>query len=109
IIIPEYYGNALGIELAVVGITFTLVRILDLVIDPMIGAWMDRTRSRIGRFKPWLLAGAPLLMAGTALLFFARPGVGPLWLVLALILTYTAWSIVQLAQLALGAGLAESY
>lgn len=109
VIIPEYYGNALGLELALVGAIFTLVRVLDIIIDPLLGAWMDRTRTRIGRFKPWLLAGAPLLMAGTGLLFFGWPGVGGVYLTIALSLTYLAWSIVQLAQLSLGAGLADSY
>jgi hypothetical protein len=48
------------VGLAAVGWAFGLVRIFDLWFDPLLGLAMDRTRTRLGRFRPWFLAGAPL-------------------------------------------------
>lgn len=107
--VPERYANALGMHLATVGVIFMVVRLIDIAFDPIIGALMDRTRSRWGRFRPWIAAGAPVVMIGTAMLFFARPGVGPLYLLVALLITYAGYSMVTLAQLALAASMSTSY
>lgn len=106
--LPEHYSSALGLDLAIVGAVFTAIRILDVVCDPLIGGWMDRTRSRFGRYKLWLAIGAPLIMIGVAMLFMARPGVGPAYLATFLIVAYAGWSIVSVSQLALAANLSSS-
>lgn len=103
--LPEYYSNALGLDLAGVGMIVMAGRIFDIILDPFLGGLMDRTRSRWGRFKPWLFVGAPLLILSTAMLFFARPGVGLLYLGVWLFLVYVGWSILSLVQLAMAAGL----
>jgi Na+/melibiose symporter-like transporter len=107
--IPESFGNALGLNLAVVGAVFMAVRIFDNVLDPALGLMMDATDTRLGRFRPWLVAGVPVFIAGTAMLFMARAGVGPLYLVAGLILAYAGWSILSLAQLSIAAGLVRGY
>jgi Na+/melibiose symporter-like transporter len=65
IYLPEYYAHTLGLNLALVGVIFTFVRLGDLVFDPFIGGLMDRTHTPLGHFRPWLLLGAPLVMGGT--------------------------------------------
>lgn len=109
VMIPEHYATVLGLPLAVIGLIFTGVRIFDIVIDPLLGAAMDRTRSRWGRYRPWLIFGAPALMLAVYMLFMAKPGVGPLYLLLTLTAAFLGWSILSLAQLALASGLAASY
>jgi GPH family glycoside/pentoside/hexuronide:cation symporter len=54
--LPEYYVSELGLSLSVVGAAFLLVRVADIILDPILGGMMDRTRTRIGRFRPWLAA-----------------------------------------------------
>src|ERR1700761_8839238 len=76
VFLPEYYSNDLGLPLASVGAAFGLVRFLDIGIDPLLGGLMDRTQTRFGRFKPWMAAGAPVLIAAIFMLFMARRGVG---------------------------------
>jgi glycoside/pentoside/hexuronide:cation symporter, GPH family len=107
--LPKFYADDLGLDLAAVGAAFMLVRLLDIGLDPVLGALMDRTRSRWGRFKPWLACSAPILMASTAMLFFARPGVGVSWLILGLLLGYGGWSMAVLAQTSWGAVLSTDY
>ena len=50
--------------LAVIGVMLTLFGIFDAIIDPFVGAVVDNTKTRWGKFKPWIFIG----MIGTALL-----------------------------------------
>jgi len=45
-------------------------RALDAVLDPLVGYWSDRSQSRWGRRRPFILAGAPVFMASFAALWF---------------------------------------
>jgi Na+/melibiose symporter-like transporter len=109
IYLPEFFSNALGIDLALVGLMFTLVRVADLAFDPLLGGLMDRTTTRFGQFRPWLVIGVPVVMIGTMMLFMAEPGAGPLRLSLGLALAYAGYSIVNLAQMGLGTDLTANY
>jgi Na+/melibiose symporter-like transporter len=107
--LPEYYSNALGLPLAAVGAAFMGVRLLDILFDPFIGGVMDRTRTRWGRFRPWLALGAPPLMLATYMLFMAERGVGPGYLWLWLIVAYAGLSICVLSHTAWAAVLSGDY
>lgn len=109
IYLPPHLATQLGVPLAVVGGVWATVRLIDIGVDPFLGMLMDRTRTRIGRYRPWMLLGAPLLMLGVALLFFAPVGIGKLYLVASLLVLYAALSIVALSHPAWGATLARSY
>jgi Na+/melibiose symporter-like transporter len=62
--IPAHYAGELGLPLATVGTILMLARLSDVITDPLIGGLSDHTRSRIGRRRPWLLLGTPLMMLG---------------------------------------------
>ncbi len=49
------YGYFFGLAPALVGVLLLSVRVIDAVTDPIMGAMADRTRSKYGRFRPWLL------------------------------------------------------
>lgn len=107
--LPEYFVSELGLSLSMVGAAFLLVRLADIVLDPILGGLMDRTRSRWGRFRPWMAAGAPLLMASSYALFMAKPGVGPIYLWAWLVVCYVGFSMAVLAQTAWAAVLSSDY
>ncbi|HUO20888.1 MAG TPA: MFS transporter [Caulobacteraceae bacterium] len=109
VLLPAYFAQDLGLELSVVGLVFTAVRLADIGLDPLLGLIMDRTRSRWGRFRPWMAIGAPIMMLAVALLFFARRGVGPLYLAVGVGTAYFGWSICVLAQSAWGALLSPAF
>ncbi len=50
-----FYTDVYGITAAAAGTLMLVVRIFDAVTDPMMGAIADRTRSRHGRYRPWML------------------------------------------------------
>lgn len=53
-----FYTDIFGLPAAVVGTMFLITRIWDAVNDPIFGAIADRTHSRWGKFRPYLLWGA---------------------------------------------------
>src|SRR5579872_1385987 len=69
-LLPTYYVSQLGLTLSAVGVAFMAVRLVDIGLDPVLGLLMDRTRTRFGRFRPWLAAGTPLMMLSVVWLFF---------------------------------------
>ncbi|MGY0564536.1 MAG: MFS transporter, partial [Paraglaciecola chathamensis] len=50
-----FYTDIFGISPAVVGTLFLVVRIFDAVTDPLMGAMTDRTKTKYGKFRPYLL------------------------------------------------------
>jgi GPH family glycoside/pentoside/hexuronide:cation symporter len=53
-----YYTDVFGLEAAAVGTMFLVIRIFDAVMDPLVGMIADRTNSRWGKFRPYILWGA---------------------------------------------------
>jgi len=54
----RFYTDTVGISAAAVGTMFLVLRLLDAFFDPVIGALADRTNTRWGKFRPWILATA---------------------------------------------------
>jgi len=107
--LPRYFAASVGLEVAVVGLAFGLVRLIDIPIDAGIGVIMDRTRTAFGRYRIWMLAGVPVLMMGFYMLLNAPQGVGLGYLVGWLLVMYLGYSGVYLSHLAWGARLAPTY
>jgi Na+/melibiose symporter-like transporter len=105
----HYYTSHLGLALAVVGPTFGLVRLIDIAFDPAIGIAIDATRTRFGRFRPWLLASVPVLMVSVYMIFMAPVGATPLYLLVWLLVLYAGYSMVILGQSAWAVALAPRY
>lgn len=53
-----YYTDIVGLPAAAVGTMFLVTRIIDTVTDPIMGAIADRTVTRWGKFRVYLLMGA---------------------------------------------------
>jgi len=109
IYLPRYFASHLGVGLAVVAGAFTLVRLIDIPVDPILGVFMDRTRTPLGRYRLWLLVGAPILMLAIYQLFMAKAGIGETYIVVWLLVLYLGTSISGLAQGAWSAMLATDY
>ncbi len=67
------YGIILGLDPALIGLVFALMRIYDGITDPLVGWLSDNTRSRWGRRRPWIFIGAILGGVMFMLLWQARP------------------------------------
>jgi glycoside/pentoside/hexuronide:cation symporter, GPH family len=59
-----FYVDILGLDVRAFGTVMTLYAVLDAVDNPVLGHLSDRTRTRWGRRRPWLVVGAVILTAG---------------------------------------------
>lgn len=107
--LPPYYSQQVGIHLALVGTAFMVSRIWNAVIDPLIGIASDRTRSRIGRRRPYVLGGSALALVMTPFVFMPPQGVGPVYLFAVLFVFYLGLSMLSTPLYAWAGDLSSSY
>ncbi len=66
-----YYANGvLGLLLMFATTMVTAMRLFDAVTDPIIGALIDRTSSKFGKFRPYMVLGNVIMIAASLLMFF---------------------------------------
>lgn len=107
--LPEFYASHVGVPLAAVSLIFLIVRLADIVIDPLLGVVIDRTSTRWGRYRVWMAVGAPILMGSVAMLFFVGQGAGATHLAVWLVVMYLGYSISLLSQMSWAAVLSSDY
>ncbi|GEP89836.1 glycoside/pentoside/hexuronide:cation symporter, GPH family [Chitinophaga terrae (ex Kim and Jung 2007)] len=71
-----FYTDIMGLAASAVGTLFLVTRIWDTLFDPVVGVLADRTTSRYGRFRPYLLYLA-IPFGLTGILTFTVPSLGP--------------------------------
>jgi GPH family glycoside/pentoside/hexuronide:cation symporter len=64
-----YYTDVVGIPAGKTSVIFMATKVFDAVTDYLVGRWIDRTNTRMGRNRPWMLAGIPVLALGLILVF----------------------------------------
>ena len=91
------FGNAvLGIAMVFASAMVTGMRVFDAVTDPIIGALMDKTNGRFGKFRPFMVLGNLIMAVSVLILYLATPLIPAtmLWLrYTAFILLYAVWVI----------------
>jgi len=91
-----YYTDVFGLAPAAVGTMFLLARFWDAVNDPMMGVIADRTNTRSGKYRPYLLwVAIPYGVLGY--LIFANPDLGPNGKLVYAYVTYIAMMMVYTA------------
>jgi hypothetical protein len=68
-----FYTDVFGISMGAVATLMLVSRFWDAINDPIIGTLTDKTHTRWGRFRPWLLFGAPITALVLILTFWAHP------------------------------------
>ncbi|HZZ36628.1 MAG TPA: MFS transporter [Caulobacteraceae bacterium] len=84
IVIPTYYAAHTSVTLLQIGAATSFSRLFDAFTDPLIGFLSDRSKSRFGKRKPWVLGGA--LICSVSIFFLFRPPAE------ATIVYYAVWS-----------------
>ena len=107
--LTPYYGGELGISLSMIGVVLMLTRATDVLIDPFIGAWSDRTPARWGRRGLWIAIGLPVMAVSTVAVFdpFAQPSA--LYLFCSVAVLYLGWTLINIPVSAWAAEISEDY
>jgi GPH family glycoside/pentoside/hexuronide:cation symporter len=109
IYLMKFATDELLVPASAMGMIFGLSRIWDAVTDPLAGYWSDRTRSTLGRRRPWILAS--IVPIGLAFFMIWNPPAGLeggeliAWMAAGVFLFYTAMTIVIVPHTSLGAEL----
>ncbi len=108
-----YLTGVLGIDALRAGQIIFVVRLYDLVTDPLMGYISDRTVSKRGRRRPWLLLGA-LACTGSFILLFNLPSYDNqsttvVAVTLVLLLYATAYTVFNVPHLAMPAEMTDEY
>lgn len=109
IYLPSFYADTLGLGLAATGAIMLVARCFDALTDPIAGLLSDRTNSRLGPRKPWIVAGAILAAIGLLLVVNPPENPGSAYLLASMILLYTGWTAVMVPYTAWAAELSTDY
>ena len=111
--IMKYATDILLIAPAVMGAIYSLSRVWDAVSDPLIGYMSDRTTSRLGRRRTWILISTLPIAAGFYMVFAPPAGLSDeglaWWMGVAVIGFYSAMTLFYVPHLSLGAELSQDY
>lgn len=93
-IMSIYFIAYVGISAAFVGIMFLAVRVFDAINDPIMGWISDNTKSRWGKFRPWILVGT-ILNAIVLLFVFYKPdlAVDSISMLIYITVFYMLWGV----------------
>lgn len=97
VFLPMFYTNVFGISAAAFGTMILVTRIIDAVTDPVMGVIADGTKSRWGKYRPYLIFfGLPLTIGGV--LSFTTPDFSSTW---KLVYAYISYSLLMILYTAI--------
>ena len=106
--LPRHYVG-LGVSFVAVALAITVVRIVDVCFDPVVAVMMDRTKTPIGRYRPWLVLGVPFILLGVFKAMMPAGHVDQVYMIIWLIVSYAGLSMVTVGQSAWSAVVATAY
>jgi GPH family glycoside/pentoside/hexuronide:cation symporter len=104
-LLPLFYTDVFGISAAAMGTMFLLVRVLDAIIDPIMGTICDHTNTRWGKFRPYLV-WVPIPFAVLCVVSFTTPALSDSGKLVYAYITYgllmVAYTAINIPYCALG-------
>ncbi len=88
-----YFQDVLGVSAVAVGIILLAARIFDAFNDPIMGVIVAKTKTRLGKFRPWLLIGTLTNAVVLVLMFSCPPKLDAGGLVAYAAVTYILWGV----------------
>jgi len=108
-LIPAFYAKNTAISMAAVGSIYLFSRFFDGVTDPLVGFFSDRTHSRLGKRKPWLLAGAVIAMIAVCFMFNPPADADWPYLLASIIGLYIGYTMMDISHRSWGVEMSHDY
>lgn len=108
-ILPTYYAANTTVTLAAIGGIAALSRIFDALNDPLIGFLSDRTKTRWGSRKPWIVAAIVFCAASVVQLFQPPPDATILYFAIWSTVLYTGFTMFEIPRSAWSSELTRDY
>lgn len=83
-----FYTDVFGISMAAVSALMLFSRFWDAINDPIVGGLTDKTKTKWGRYRPWLLIAAPITAVLLIMTFWAHPDWSDRSKVIYMVITY---------------------
>jgi GPH family glycoside/pentoside/hexuronide:cation symporter len=110
---PKFYSDVVLVPLGYIALWVALARAFDAIFDPLMGWISDRTQTRWGRRRPWIVVGAPLCALAFVALFSPPESLSgsaaALWFGVSFVLWFLFHSIYVIPHAALGPELTLDY
>ena len=110
--IPKFYTDVIGVNISIMGVLISGVRIFDAVTDPLLGFLSDRTRTRFGRRRPYIFS-ASVFLAVSILMLFNPPAAPPVsetyWFAFWIFFLFLFWTTVAIPYESLGPEITFDY
>lgn len=88
-----YYQDILGVSAIAMGMILLVARVFDAFNDPIMGVIVAKTKTRFGKFRPWLFIGTLLNAVVLYFMFAAPPSLDGSGLVAYAAITYIVWGV----------------
>ena len=88
-----YFQDVLGVSAIAMGVILLAARVFDAFNDPIMGIIVAKTKTRWGKFRPWLMIGTLTNAAILFLMFACPPTLSPSGLVAYAAITYILWGV----------------
>ena len=88
-----YFQDLLGVSAIAMGVILMAARVFDAFNDPIMGVVVAKTKTRWGKFRPWLLIGTLTNAAVLYLMFAAPPALDGAGLVAYAAVAYILWGV----------------
>ncbi len=113
VLLLRYLVDYVGIGAALAGSLMALSKLYDALIDPIVGSFSDRSKSRHGRRRPFVLAGGVMLAVSALILFNVPTGLtataAVIYTIIGLLFYSTAYAVFSVPYMAMPAEMTSDY
>ena len=116
ILVPKYYAENVGLPIGIVGALIVAIRLIDAILDPLVGYYADHTEIRWGRRRTWFACAAIPTTIGAFFVFYPFPQVSETnhlfwggWFFVWSMLLSVGYTALSLTHLSWGAEISLNY
>lgn len=109
VVFPTLYNKYYGVPLDALGPALLVSRLIDAFLDPITAYLSDKTKTRLGARKPWMIAGTLVSVIGIYFLFIPQGRPDAFYFLIWSTVVYIGWTLIAIPHGAWGAEISGNY